>query len=214
MSAPTDQGGLRARKKQRTRSALIDAGLDLFLSQGYDETTIDEIATAVEISPRTFFRYFDGKEDVALAKGTEFDELVCRELAARPADEPPLVALRQAVLDAVRESASREGVPRFLRIQHLISNTPALLAGNLRRAALNEELLTTEIARRQGVDPVRDLRPRVLVGIVYAALRIGLQTTCADGSRELARLLELVEQTIDLATAGVPARWGADPRTW
>ncbi|MBB5158101.1 TetR family transcriptional regulator [Saccharopolyspora phatthalungensis] len=214
MSVPTDHGGLRARKKQRTRAALIDAGLDLFLAKGYDATTIDEIAAEVEISPRTFFRYFAGKEDVALAKGAELDDLVLNALAARPADEPPLVALRAAVLDMIRKSASGDGVRRFLRIQHLINKTPALLAGNLRRAAGNEERLTVEIAARQGVDPARDMRPRVLVGMICAALRIGLETMCADRHRDLSRLVELVEEAIDLATAGIPRRWGDEPHQW
>jgi AcrR family transcriptional regulator len=214
MSVPTDQGGLRARKKQRTRAALIDAGLDLFLANGYDTTTIDEIAAEVEVSPRTFFRYFAGKEDVALAKGAEFDELVLDALTARPATEPPLAALRHAVLDMIRESASGEGVRRFLHIQHLINKTPSLLAGNLRRAAGNEERLTVEIAARQGVDPAQDMRPRVLVGMVCGALRIGLETMCADPRRDLARLVGLVEEAIDLATAGIPQHWGDDPHTW
>ncbi|MGW5641199.1 TetR family transcriptional regulator [Saccharopolyspora sp. NPDC003752] len=214
MSAPTDQGGLRARKKQRTRAALIDAGLDLFLTKGYDATTIDEIAAEVEISSRTFFRYFAGKEDVALAKGDEFDELVLEALATRPAAEPPLLALRHAVLAMIHEAAAGDGVRRFLQVQHLINKTPALLAGNLRRAAGSEERLTTEIAARQGVDQAHDMRPRVLVGMVCAGLRIGLETMCADPRRDLERLVELVEEAIDLATAGIPQRWGDDPHTW
>ncbi|MGP4016164.1 TetR/AcrR family transcriptional regulator [Saccharopolyspora sp. 5N708] len=214
MSAPSNQNGLRARKKQRTRTALLDAGLDLFLTKGYEATTIDEITAEVEVSSRTFFRYFASKEDLALAKGAEFDDLMLDALTARPADEPPLAALRHAALDMVRESASGDGVGRFLRVQHLITNTPSLLAGNLRRLANNEERLTVEIAARQGVDPATDLRPRVLVGMVCAALRIGLQATCADPGRDLARMVELVEAAIDLATTGIPQRWGDDPHAW
>ncbi|WP_249123936.1 TetR/AcrR family transcriptional regulator [Saccharopolyspora erythraea] len=214
MSVPAEQVGLRARKKQRTRSALIDAGVDLFLENGYDNTTIDEIAAQVDISPRTCFRYFAGKEDIALAKAAAFDELVVEALRARPAREAPLVALRHAVLSMVRDSATSEGVRRFLRIQHLINKTPALLAGNLRRTTATEERLTGEIAAREGVDPAVDMRPRILVGVVYAALRIGMEAMCADPSRELDRMVELVERAIDLATAGLPESWGPDHRTW
>ncbi|GAA2794959.1 TetR family transcriptional regulator [Saccharopolyspora taberi] len=214
MSVSTDQGGLRARKKQRTRSGLIEAGVDLFLDKGYDATTIDEIAAQVDISPRTFFRYFAGKEDIALAKGAALDDLVVEALRARPAGEPPLPALRHAVLAMVRESAASEGVGRFLHTQHLINKTPTLLAGNLRRAAETEERLTAEIAHRQGVDPDADLRPRVLVGVVYAALRIGMEAMCADPSREPERMIELIGQAVDLATAGIPETWDTDPRRW
>ncbi|KEI43932.1 TetR family transcriptional regulator [Saccharopolyspora rectivirgula] len=207
MPVQTDQGSLRARKKQRTRAALVEAGLDLFLDKGYDSTTIDEIAAQVEVSPRTFFRYFASKEDVALAKGAELDDLVVQALIERPQDEPPLPALRNAVLDMVRRAAESDGVTRFLHVQHLITKTPALMAGNLRRSADTEKRLTDEIARREGIDPERDMRPRVLVGVVYTGLRIGLEVTCADPQRDVNRMITAVQRAIDLATGGIPEQW-------
>lgn len=206
--------GLRERKKQRTRTALVDAAVDLFYDKGYEAVTIDEVAAAVDVSPRTFFRYFASKEDVVLSRGAELDELVVDALADRPVNEPPLIALRAAVFSMLHGAADTAGVRRFLRTQHLISNTPALLAGNLRRTAATEARLTAEIARRQGVDPAVDLRPRVLVGMVYSALRVAMLTMCAEPRRDLDRLVELVETAVDLATSELPERWGADPNSW
>src|SRR5688572_5167571 len=79
------QPGLRERKKQRTRMALVDAALELFSAHGYEATTIDQIAAAADVSPRTFFRYFATKEDVALSLPVDGHEVMFRELAARPA---------------------------------------------------------------------------------------------------------------------------------
>lgn len=214
--ASDTRGGLRERKKRRTRTALVDAAVDLFYDKGYEAATIDELAAAVDVSPRTFFRYFANKEDVILSRGADLDELLVDALAARPADEPPLLALRAAVLDMVGEAADETDVQHFLRVQHLINNTPALLAGNLRRTADTEARLTAEIARRQGIDldAGTDLRPRVLVGVVYSAIRVALLAMCGEPRRDPERLLELTTTAIDLATSGLPDQWGTDPTTW
>src|SRR5690348_7694549 len=127
--------GLRERKKRRTREALIDAALDLFLTRGYDATTIDEIVAAVDVSQRTFFRYFAGKEDVALAFLTEYDEIFVAAVAARPGGEPPLVSMRIALhawLGAI-EDGDEQHTSRFRALRRIIEDTPVLAAGQVRR---------------------------------------------------------------------------------
>jgi len=85
--------GLRERKKARTREALQEAALDLFTRQGFDRTTIEEIADACEVSPRTFFRYFPTKEDVLFVDAALRRERLLAGITNRPPDETPLLAL-------------------------------------------------------------------------------------------------------------------------
>ena len=94
MSSP----GLRERKKQKTRWSIQEHALRLFQQQGYEQTTVDQIAAAAEISPSTFFRYFKTKEDVVVED--EYDPLLLRLLADEPSDEPVIPALRHAIATA------------------------------------------------------------------------------------------------------------------
>jgi len=115
---------LRERKKQRTRDALLRAAVELFTSQGYDGTTVDQIADAVDVSQRTFFRYFAGKEEAALALVEMTVDRFVEAVRERPPHEPPLEALRQAVLDGwhsineVVESVAP--VEQYLRMYRVI----------------------------------------------------------------------------------------------
>jgi AcrR family transcriptional regulator len=89
--------GLRERKKARTREALQEAAMDLFGRQGFDGTTVEEIADACEVSPRTFFRYFPTKEDVLFGDADSRRERLLAVLADQPADAPPFAALYAAM---------------------------------------------------------------------------------------------------------------------
>ena len=79
--------GRRARKKQRTRDALFEAAMELFAAKGYDRTAVHEITDAVDVSERTFFRYFASKEDLVLSFIRDGAAAFAAALAARPAGE-------------------------------------------------------------------------------------------------------------------------------
>ncbi|MFC1408829.1 TetR family transcriptional regulator [Streptacidiphilus sp. N1-12] len=167
--------GLRQRKKQRTRDELLGAAQQLFLRQGYARTTVDEITAVVDVSQRTFFRYFANKEQVALALMANGADDLIEFLRARPSEENPLQALRAATRETWRsrvvpgqEPASANAA---LEIFHLVESTPTLLAAHLHRLAEQELLIAAVLAEREGIDPASDLRPRLLAAVFGAVAR-------------------------------------------
>ncbi|MGH3265690.1 MAG: TetR/AcrR family transcriptional regulator, partial [Trebonia sp.] len=165
----------RERKKRQTRDALMDAALALFIAKGYEQTAVREITDAVDVSERTFFRYFANKEDLALSFARDHTDALISELAARPADEPPLEALRNAIHGSttrlIEEAGHPDGDSVYLAIMKLIEVTPSLLAAHLRYMHERDEEIALVLAEREGVDPVTDLRPRC-VAAVFSGLFI------------------------------------------
>jgi AcrR family transcriptional regulator len=168
--------GLRARKKQRTRDALLSVALELFTTKGYEHTTVDEITDAVEVSQRTFFRYFAGKEEVVFTVARMVEARFVEALRVRPAAEGPFEAMRQAVASAWQgvSEAIETVIPveLHMRTYQLIESTPALLAVHLRRAAELDEEVARLIADREGLDVDLDPRPRVAVAAFTGVLRV------------------------------------------
>jgi len=161
--------GRRERKKQRTRDALFEAAMELFAAKGYDHTAVHEITDAVDVSERTFFRYFASKEDLVLSFVREGTAAFAEALAARPAQEEPLAAARNALQVSLREqSAGPQNLTSYLAVMRLIDSTPTLLAAYLRYIHEQDDKIIEVLARREGVDPVADRRPRVLAAVVGA----------------------------------------------
>ena len=172
--------GLRERKKLRTRAELADAAMRLFAERGFDSVTVEEIADAVEVSPRTFFRYFDTKEDVlTLDSGVNLTQIVDR-FAARPADESPFVALRHAFADvAASYEADRA---RLVTRAQIIARSPSLRARTVEANASWESALTVAVAARLGIDDPGDMRPRLVAVAAIAAVRVSLDSWLADAT--------------------------------
>jgi AcrR family transcriptional regulator len=161
--------GLRERKKQRTRALLMDAAIDLCNRQGFERTTVDQIAAVADVSPRTFSRYFATKEAVVLALIDDTVELAAAELTRQPANISHLEALFRAYVRMYRgtKTAAPGGLTpeRLLAAVRIIMSSPAL-----RQAAAEFRLHAANVvlAKRMGVT-VDDQRLK-LVATVWAAI--------------------------------------------
>ncbi|AWZ03376.1 MULTISPECIES: TetR family transcriptional regulator [unclassified Streptomyces] len=208
---PAPATGLRERKKRRTRDALLRAALLLFIAQGYEETTVDEITDAVDVSQRTFFRYFANKEEVAFAVQDLVESHFVAALRSRPAAEGPLEAMRAAVLDAwdTVEEAISDLVPvdLYMRSYRLIESTPALLAVHLRRSTELEERISRLIAEREGLDVDADPRPRVAVAAFSGVMRVTGRLWGQGEDTGVATIRRMTERYLDQIGPALAADW-------
>jgi AcrR family transcriptional regulator len=179
--------GLRERKKELTRRALEDAALDLFARQGFDETTVDEIAAACDVSTRTFFRYFATKEDVLVGDRPERLATMVALVEARPAGEAPLRSIRIAV-DAML-AGDDEDRARLAARARIMAENPGLHANCPEAQLAKEEALVEALARRDaaaGIAP-RPLDLRLAVGVATATYRAAIDAwSHAGGTGDLA----------------------------
>lgn len=209
--ADGDEIGRRARKKLETRRALVGAALELFDEQGVDGTTVDEIADAVDVSARTFHRYFPTKEDVLFADADERCAEIAAFLASRPQAEPIIETLRAAAHLLVDSYLTDPADAR--RRMTLVRSTPLLRAMSLQHSDVLSDLVAAHAGSRLGVDPMQSL-PRLLAACTLAALRIAreqwLDDIDADYHAGIDRCFVLVG---DLATASAtPTDAGRAPR--
>ncbi|HXC78774.1 MAG TPA: TetR family transcriptional regulator, partial [Candidatus Acidoferrum sp.] len=138
--------GLRERKKQKTREAIQREAMRLFGKKGYEQTTVEQIAAAVEISPSTFFNYFPSKEDLVLYDA--YDPVIVDLLAERPPGEPISVSMR-SVLEAMGGIFERDREIILAR-GRLWFEVPALRARLWEQLDQAQLLMTTVIAQRSG----------------------------------------------------------------
>ncbi|WP_234433828.1 TetR family transcriptional regulator [Streptomyces rimosus] len=209
--APAPSGGLRERKKQRTRDALIRSALELFTAHGYEETTIDEIAEAVDVSQRTFFRYFASKEEVVFAVHEMVEARFAEELERRPEGEAPLEALHNAVMSSWDDigGAIQSVIPLELhmRTYQMIESTPALVSAHWRRYAILEEQIARLIARREGVDVMTDPRPRVVVAAFSGVMRVAGKVWGEGEDVSVESIREITEEYLAQIVPAVSGEW-------
>jgi AcrR family transcriptional regulator len=166
--------GLRERKKQQTRDALVDAAFDLFARKGFEATTVDEIAEAVTVSSRTFFRYFASKDDVVIGAVDDLYTLAFAAYDARPAGEPVVTALRHAMVGVLRACEDGEAAlppERLVCLTQLMASSPSLAAHSLERCTVRLAELAGKIGARMGVEPRSDPRPTLVAAVAMSAVQ-------------------------------------------
>lgn len=190
---------LRERKKVATRRALGRAAARLAVERGVDGVTIEAIADAAGVSPRTFHNYFPGKEEAIVAPLTDGARDVIDALRARPPGEPIWDALQAVVGDAMLSDDAPGEVIALVRV---VKQNPALVGGQLRGLGEMQRQIAEVIAARTGTHAGRDLYPNLLAGAAGVAMRTAVDLW-ADG-RTGADLPELIDSAFTRLRAGLP----------
>ncbi len=200
MSGPPT-GGRRERKKVETRTALLDTAARLFAEQGFAATTVKQITDAVDVAERTFFRYFDSKEDLLLPHVVALFEMLRAAVAERPLDEAPLTSIHAAATAVLCAGAAGGRLRPLAELDPTTTPVP----GRLVRAFMEWEVGLAEllsdrfvalgadagdpevsfrasVAARVGVSAVRAAILRVRTGPVSAAALPGRLAATLDAS--------------------------------
>jgi AcrR family transcriptional regulator len=190
----------RQRKKNATRDRLRASALRLFSEQGYDATTVEQIAAAAGVSHVTFFRYFPAKEDVALYDS--YDPLLASAVAQTPADWPLIRRIRAVLVQGLRQVYDTDR-DTLLAQNKLIVSTPALRERLWAHQIATQELILQALSTTRG-DPHPSFQDKVTVAACLAAASTAILTWVeSNGTPELP---ELVAQALDTLAQPQPAQ--------
>lgn len=197
--------GLRERKKLRTRQALVDAAMRLYREKGYDAVTVAAIAREADVAPRTFFGYFESKEDVFLSRGDDRLDLLMRAIRQRDRRQPILAAVRPVLLQN-REAVGRDSGSPMPALEDLLKQ-PAVRARLRERWNRWEDALAEAIAENVGARP-GDPEPRVVAAALTGAIRIAAMTA----QERPRQRREIAERVFVLLVSGLSRYGGSSGR--
>jgi len=170
----------------------------LFAQQGYDETTVEQIAAAAEISPSTFFRYFKTKEDLVVRD--RYDDMIVEAIIAAPADLAPVPAIRHAFRSVFVDVDGAEMNDAMFRGRLAVSH-PAIRGRALQNMLDTTNAMAAALAQRMG-RPVDDYRVQAICGACMGSL-VGAVMRWMEGDVDLAALVQLVDEAFDVLEHGV-----------
>lgn len=201
---------LRERTRRAVRAEIVDAAMSLFLSQGFEATTVEEIAQAAGISRRSYFRYFASKEEAFAEALASIGRTIAQALARRPEDESPWDALRHA-FDPLLEQVSAG--PNAAALARLMLERPSLQQG--KDAAWQTEIATALQSRLPADGTDTALRARALAASAIACLHTAQEQWLApEESRNLRALLDMsMDATHPLASTAKLAVAPTSPPT-
>ena len=158
---------LQSRKRQLVQDAIYDAAIDLFARKGFDETTVEQIAESAGVSRRSFFRYFETKDDLLAINTIHCGECLVAAAKACPASFGPLDVLREAVLAGARFSEAQRHTRQIVEIsERSVSSRQAHLS---RLMEVQENLSLVYMSRLKGVSPYQ-LKPLLFAGTTLQIL--------------------------------------------
>lgn len=203
--------GLRERKKLRTRHALIAAALELFLEKGYEQTTVSEIATAADVSTRTFFSYFASKEDVIFHNSRDGIERVLGVIAKpRPAGDRAIDLLTRAVASGFATLALDEQMQSEIGpANYLVMTVPSLRARGLLLLFESQRELA-EALHRACPEELSLVEASALVGAVVGGGKLAAFVSMSNGA-SAEEMLDAGRQATEFALSALRAATSPSP---
>ena len=200
-AAHRGSGGLRERKKARTRASIREQAFRLFREQGYQATTVEQIAAAAEVSPSTFFRYFPAKEDVVLQD--DLEPLILEAIERAPEGLSPVAAARTALREAVAAMTPGQW-ERIRETTALAMATPEVRARSLDDFTRTVREMTTVMAKRAGRSP-DDTAVQAVAGAIFGVI-LAVTTTWTDLTEETVNteMFDRIDAGLDLLERGLP----------
>jgi AcrR family transcriptional regulator len=193
--------GLRERKKARTRASLREHALRLFREQGYQATTVEQIAAAAEVSPSTFFRYFPTKEDLVLQD--DMDVRMMAALERQPADATAIGAIRAAMTETLNsyQGTERELIQETTFLSLTVPEIRARAMDEFGRAIMG---FSEALAKRSGRAP-DDLRIRTAAGAVFGVvMSVALPWQDCQSGMTVDVMFARIDEALALLEAGLP----------
>jgi AcrR family transcriptional regulator len=186
-TTPAPALSLRERKKLRTRETIRREAYRLFTEQGYEATTVDQIADAAEVSPSTFFRYYPTKEDVVLID--DYDSALSAALRGRPAGEPIMTSILAALTDSLGPIIQADRDELLVRTR-LGFNDPAIRARSWDELQRSQDALAAVIVERTGRAPDDLEAHSAAAAIMAVSTAVVRHWVRSDGRQDLAALYE------------------------
>jgi AcrR family transcriptional regulator len=206
MSGVTTDVGLRERKRRETRADLSLAALRLCVQRGWDNVTVDDVAAAANVSPRTFRNYFSTKAEAVAAGHLERMLRVADELRARPAGEPLWIAIANSVAAQFEPPAHKSehlrDAARWLERIRFILTEPSIRGEVLKASAAAQVPLAEVIAERVGARHGKELYPQVAAAVVTATVETVLDRWLRDGPS--GSIVPLLRKAFELVASGFP----------
>jgi AcrR family transcriptional regulator len=207
--AAEPRASLRERKKLATRRSLRRITLDLIVERGFTHVTVEDIAEAADVSPRTFFNYFPSKEAALFGADPERIAALRERVVHEAPGEPVLDALRAVVVSDAQTVADELGelggdLADWMRRMKVARADPHLRAAHAAQMAMVERAITEGLAERLGTDPDRDPYPGLLAATAAGVLRSSITFWAASGGT--VPLDQIVDLAFRALADGLPER--------
>jgi len=190
---------LQSRKRQLVRDAIYDAAIELFAKKGFDETTVEEVAEAAGISRRSFFRYFESKDDLLALNTVNCGQLLCTSVESLPASLSTLEVLRETAMAGIRFTESQKHIREVIEIAQ---RSPNARQAHMSRLMEVEDRLVTSFAARTKHPTQYSQKSLLLAGLCLLINNAAIASWYLGEHKDLAAAVKSAEHNLAVIFCG------------